>query len=159
MSALVVLTSGAGFLLAGAPVDWPACLAAVTGTTLAAAAANTFNQVYERRSDALMMRTQRRPLPAGRLSVPQALAFGGGCAAASAGVLLLGANPLAAGLALGNVALYALVYTPLKRVTVFNTHVGAVVGAVPPLVGWAAATGSLAAVEPLLLSYTLFAWQ
>jgi hypothetical protein len=68
-------------------------------------------------------------------------------------------GPLAAALALGNVVLYACVYTPLKRVSVFNTHVGAVVGAVPPLVGWAAATGSLAAVEPFLLAYTLFAWQ
>ena len=106
-----------------------------------------------------LRRLRTRMSASGRLSAAQASAFGVARAAASTGVLLVGANPLAAALALGNVLLYAGVYTPLKRVTVFNTHVGAVVGAVPPLVGWAAATGSLAAVEPLLLGYALFAWQ
>lgn len=159
LSSLVVLTSGAGFLLAGSPVDWTTCLAAVTGTTLAAASANTFNQVYEIRTDGLMKRTQKRPLPCGRISKNAAIAFGTAAAAASAGVLLMGTNPLTAALGLGNIALYAAVYTPLKQVSVLNTAVGAVVGAIPPLMGWAAATGSLAAVDPFLLGYVLFAWQ
>ena len=160
LSSLVVLTSGAGFLLAGSPVDWPACLAAVTGTTLAAAAANTFNQIYERKTDALMKRTMRRPLPSGRLSTLQATVFGVGCAAASSAILLTcPSGPLAAAIAVGNILLYACIYTPMKQVSIYNTHVGAVVGALPPLIGWAAATGSVAAVEPFLLSYSLFAWQ
>jgi len=160
LSSLVVLTSGAGFLLAGSPVDWPACLAAVTGTTLAAAAANTFNQIYERKTDALMKRTMRRPLPSGRLTTSQAAVFGVGCAAASSAILLTcSSGPLAASIAVGNIILYACIYTPMKQVSIYNTHVGAVVGALPPLIGWAAATGSVAAVEPFLLSYSLFAWQ
>jgi protoheme IX farnesyltransferase len=159
LSSLVVITSGAGFLLAGTPVDWPCFAAAVGGTALAAASANTFNQVSEAPLDALMKRTQGRPLPTGRLSRPAALAFGGGAALASLGVLLAGTNPLTAALGMGNIALYALVYTPLKQLSTLNTAVGAVVGAVPPLMGWAAATGSLAAVDPFLLAYILFAWQ
>jgi protoheme IX farnesyltransferase len=159
LSALVVITSGAGFLLAGHPVDWVAFSAAVSGTALAAAAANTFNQVIEAPLDALMKRTQGRPLPTGRLTRASALAFGGCATAASLGVLLAGTNPLTAALGMGNIALYALVYTPLKQVSTLNTAVGALVGAVPPLMGWAAATGSLAAVDPFLLAYVLLAWQ
>ena len=159
LSALVVVTSGAGFLLAGTPVDWAAFAAAVSGTALAAASANTFNQVAEAPLDALMKRTQGRPLPTGRLSRGAALAFGWGAGAASLGVLLAGTNPLTAALGMGNIALYALVYTPLKQLSTLNTAVGALVGAVPPLMGWAAATGSLAAVDPFLLAYVLFAWQ
>jgi protoheme IX farnesyltransferase len=159
LSSLVVVTSGAGFLLAGHPVDWPTFFAATGGTALAAAAANTFNQVYEARTDALMHRTMGRPLPTGRISRRAALAFGGAAAAASAGVLLAFTNPLTAALGAGNIALYALVYTPLKQVTQLNTAVGAVVGAVPPLMGWAAAAGSLAAVDPFLLAGVLFSWQ
>lgn len=160
LSSLVVFTSGAGFLLAGVPVDWATCAATVTGTSLAAAAANTFNQVYERNTDKLMKRTQFRPLPSGRISVGHAVAFGLATTAASTGLLLVGANPVTAALGLANIALYAGVYTPMKQMSPLNTGVGAVVGAIPPLMGWAAATGgSLAAVDPVLLAYILFAWQ
>lgn len=159
LSALVVVTSGAGFLLAGHDVDWVACGGAVIGTALAAAAANTFNQVIERAPDALMKRTAGRPLPTGRLSVRAALLFGSSATVASAALLLATTNPLTAGLGLANIALYALVYTPLKRVTTWNTAVGAIVGAVPPLMGWAAATGSLVAVDPFLLATMCFSWQ
>lgn len=159
LSALVVLTSGAGFLLAGHPIDWGACAVTVVGTSLAAASANTFNQVYEVRPDGLMMRTMRRPLPSGRLTRGAAVTFGLATAAASGALLWTGANPLTTALGIGNILLYAAVYTPLKQITVWNTGVGAVVGAVPPLMGWAAATGSLAAWDPWLLGYLLFAWQ
>ncbi len=159
LSALVVVTSGAGFLLAGHPVDWFAFAGAVTGTSLAAASANTFNQVWERAPDALMRRTAGRPLPTGRLSVRAALSFGAATGAASAALLLATTNALTAALGVGNIALYALVYTPLKRVSVWNTAVGALVGAVPPLMGWAAATGGLAAVDPFLAAFACFAWQ
>ena len=159
LSSLVVVTSGAGFLLAGHPVDWPTFFAATGGTALAAAAANTFNQVYEARTDALMHRTMGRPLPTGRIAPRAALAFGAAAAAASAGVLLAFTNPLTAALGVGNIALYALVYTPLKQISPLNTAVGAVVGAVPPLMGWAAAAGGLGAVDPFLLAGVLFSWQ
>jgi protoheme IX farnesyltransferase len=143
LSSLVVLTSGAGFLLAGHPIDWGACAVTVVGTSLAAASANTFNQVYEVRPDGLMMRTMRRPLPSGRLTRGAAVTFGLSTAASGA-LLWAGANPLTFALGMGNILLYAAVYTPLKQLTVWNTAVGGLVGAVPPLMGWAAATGSLA---------------
>jgi len=159
LSSLVVFTSGAGYLMAGAPLSWPALAATVIGTSLAAGAAGTFNQVWEVRSDAMMKRTQTRPLPSGRCSVPHAMAFGAGLTAASAGILLLGTNPLTAALGIGNVALYSLVYTPLKQRSTLNTAVGAIVGAIPPVMGWAAATGGLLAFEPMLLGAALFWWQ
>jgi len=146
-------------MLAGHPVDWMSLLAAVSGTALAAAAANTFNQIYEAPLDALMKRTQGRPLPTGRLTQSEALTFGIGATAASAAVLYAGTNSLTLALGMGNIALYAGVYTPLKQLTTLNTSVGAVVGAIPPLMGWAAATGGLESVDPYLLSYILFAWQ
>lgn len=126
---------------------------------MAAAAAGTFNQVWERTNDGLMKRTQTRPLPSGKCSPKHALAFGAGMTAASASTLLLGTNPLTAALGVGNVALYSLVYTPLKTRSTLNTAVGAVVGAIPPLMGWAAATGGLLAFEPMLLGAALFWWQ
>jgi heme O synthase-like polyprenyltransferase len=86
--------------------------------------------VWERANDAAMKRTQRRPLPSGRISAPAALAFGGALTAAAGGVLLAGTNPLTAALGLGNIALYALVYTPLKTRSELNTAVGALVGVV-----------------------------
>ena len=119
--------------------------AATVGTALAAASAGALNQVLERERDARMRRTASRPLPSGRLSVPSALAFAGGAAAASVAILGAGANGLTAALGLATIAAYAGVYTPMKPLTPWNTAVGAVVGAVPPLMGWAAATGDAAA--------------
>lgn len=159
LSSLVVMTTGAGFLMAGPPGAWTAGVAAAVGTSLAAGAAGTFNQVWERVNDAAMRRTARRPLPSGRITAPAALRFGGALTAASAGVLMAGANPLVAGLGMFNIALYALVYTPLKTRSELNTAVGALVGAIPPVMGWAAATGNLLAPEPLLLAALLFWWQ
>ena len=159
LSSLVVFTSGAGYLLYGPPASALAALAAVSGTALAAAAAAAANQVWEADRDALMMRTRGRPLPAGSLTPAAALTFVGAATAGAGGVLLVGANPLAAGLALGNIALYVLAYTPLKPITRWNTAVGALVGAIPPLIGWAAAAGSLWAPEPWLLASALFWWQ
>jgi len=159
LSALVVFTSGAGYLMAGAPASWPALCAAVVGTSLAAASAGALNQVWEAPLDARMRRTAGRPLPSGRLSRAHALAFGGAMAAASVTVLAAGANALTAALGAGTIALYVLVYTPLKTRSTLNTAVGAVVGAVPPLMGWAAATGGTLAFEPLLLGAALAAWQ
>ena len=163
LSSLVVFTSGAGYLMAGVPASWPAFAAVTIGTALAAAAAGTFNQVIETPLDAKMKRTQSRPLPAGQITPAAAVAFGAGLTVASSAILLAGTNPLTAALGLGNVALYSLVYTPLKTRSELSTAIGAVVGAVPPLMGWAAATGGdlscLLAAEPAVLGLALFWWQ
>ena len=160
LSSLVVMTTGAGFLMAGAPASWMTCAAATVGTSLAAGAAGTFNQVWETSNDTAMKRTQRRPLPSGRISRSGALAFGASLTAGSGAILLAGTNPLTAGLGLFNIFLYSLVYTPLKTRSEWNTAVGALVGAIPPVMGWVAATGSsLLTPEPMLLALALFWWQ
>jgi heme o synthase len=131
--------------------EWWRGLAATTvGTWLAAASANALNQLYEVRNDAAMRRTCLRPLPAGRLAPGAAAAFALASGAAGIGLLWRETSATTAGLGAANILLYAGVYTPLKQVTVANTWVGAVVGAIPPLMGWAAAAaaGSAAAGAP-----------
>jgi protoheme IX farnesyltransferase len=131
---------------------------AVAGTALVAGGAAVLNQVYERDTDALMRRTRMRPLPDGRVSVVDARVFGGVLGAS--GVLLLAAtaNGFAALLALATLAIYLVVYTPLKRRSSLATLVGAIPGALPPLIGWTAARGTI-----LSGGWTLFAivflWQ
>jgi len=159
LSSLVVATTSAGFLFAGGPVQWPALAAVTVGTSLAAASANTFNQVIERDYDALMRRTRQRPLPTGRISAGHAAGFGVCTGLASTAWLAAATNPLTAGLGAANIALYAGAYTPLKRRHNLNTWVGAVVGAIPPVMGWTAAGGELLCAEAGLLSATLFLWQ
>lgn len=110
------------------------------GTWLTAACANTLNQVYERNSDKLMQRTRVRPLPSGRVSMPLALAFAAVTGLSGLSILSHETNSVATGIAGANILLYAGVYTPLKAMSTVNTWVGAVVGALPPLIGWAAGT-------------------
>jgi protoheme IX farnesyltransferase len=159
LSALVVGTTSAGFLFAGGPVHWSALAAVTVGTTLAAASANTFNQTIERDYDALMRRTRQRPLPTGRISVAHAAGFGVATGVASTAMLAATTNPLTAGLSAANILLYAGIYTPMKRRHNINTWIGAVVGAIPPVMGWTAAGGDLLCAEAALLSSTLFLWQ
>ncbi|MBE3590538.1 MAG: protoheme IX farnesyltransferase [Firmicutes bacterium] len=130
----------------------------LAGTALAAGAANTFNCYIDRDIDAVMRRTQHRPLPAGRLSPAQAFRFGLVLAAASFAVLSTWVNLLTAVIALAGAAFYVFVYTLwLKRSTPQNIVIGGAAGAVPPLIGWAAVTNhvSLAAV---LLFLVIFLW-
>lgn len=132
----------------------------VIGTSLAAASANTFNQLYEKHTDSLMKRTQNRPLPTGNLSSMQALTFGSSMMALSTAILYYGTNPVTTALGIGNILLYAAIYTPLKQKTTYNTAIGAIVGAIPPLMGWTAATGgTLLSIDPLLLATILTSWQ
>lgn len=159
LSALVVATTSAGYLMAGGPISGTTLAATCVGTTLAACSANTFNQVWEHRLDALMNRTRGRPIPSGRISPRHALAWGAASGLSSAAVLAVGANPLTAALGVGNIALYSLVYTPLKQRSEINTWVGAVVGAIPPVMGWTAATSGLGGIEPILLGGALYFWQ
>eukprot|EP01018_Ginkgo_biloba_P033261 Gb_16776 [translate_table: standard] len=159
LSMLVVATSGAGFVLgSSANVDWAGLCWTCAGTMMVAASANSFNQIFEVNKDAKMKRTMRRPLPAGRLSIPNAITWAMSMGAAGSALLLCKANVLAAGLAASNLALYALVYTPLKQIHPVNTWVGAVVGAIPPLLGWAAATGQVT-LGGLVLPALLYFWQ
>jgi protoheme IX farnesyltransferase len=130
----------------------------VLGTALTAFGANILNQWAEADRDRRMERTRNRPLPAGRVSRRTALAWGLASAAVGLAVLDLGANRLTAALALFVILLYVLVYTPLKVRTPLNTVVGAVCGAVPPMMGWAAATGRLD-LGAWILGGILFVWQ
>ncbi len=159
LSFLTVATAMAGFALGiDGPWDWLLLAATLGGTALSAGGAAALNQWWERDHDALMKRTARRPLPAGRVSAQDALVTGLVLSFAGVAILALFANILAAGLAAATVAFYILVYTPLKRITSLNTIVGAVPGALPPLIGWTAARGSVNA-EGLTLFAILFLWQ
>lgn len=159
LSLLVVSTSAAGYVL-GSPeaVNWAGMGWCCLGTFCASAAANTLNQVYEISNDSLMKRTRNRPLPMGRISRAHALGFAAAMGTAGTAMLYYKCNPLTAALGSANIALYAGVYTPLKVVSPINTLVGAVVGAIPPLMGWAAASGGL---EPgaAVLAAGLYFWQ
>ena len=162
LSLLVVVTTFVGFCLAsGAHLDWLLLFHAICGTTLAAAAAAVLNQVLETNVDRLMERTRHRPLPAGRMRSRHALALGAALAVIGVLWLWLTTNPLSALLAAGTVVIYLFFYTPLKRRTPFCTWVGAVSGAIPPVIGWTAAQGA----QPQLglgawvLFGILFTWQ
>ena len=149
----------AGFAL-GVQEAWSWLLLAATlvGTALSAAGAAALNQWWERDLDARMKRTRERPLPAGRMAASDALLAGMVLSVSGVLCLALFANLLAAGLAAATIIFYILVYTPLKRVTSLNTIIGAVPGALPPLIGWTAARGSINA-EGLTLFAILFLWQ
>ena len=159
LSVLTVATAMAGFAL-GVRDTWSWLLLAATlaGTALSAAGAAALNQWWERDFDARMKRTRDRPLPAGRMAASDALLTGTVLSVSGVLLLALFANLLAAGLAAATIIFYIFVYTPLKRVTELNTIVGAVPGALPPLIGWTAARGSINA-EGLTLFAILFLWQ
>ncbi len=159
LSALVVLTALVGFVM---PLRGTIPFALLTwtlaGTTLSACGVNMLNQWMERRRDRWMVRTRNRPLPAGEITPRHALIAG--AIASVAGPLLLAwrTNPTAALLALLTGVLYLAVYTPLKTRNSLCTLAGAVVGALPPMIGWAAATGTIG-FGALLLASLLFVWQ
>lgn len=162
-----MFTTGAGYLLADLQFaistlfEAKGILALVTsavGTTLTAAGASVFNQLMEREPDRKMHRTRERPLVTGHIGVGRALLLGIGLSIAGLATLALGSNELATGLAGASLAIYVLVYTPLKRKVTLNTLVGAIPGALPPMIGWAAARGQ---IEPgaWFLFVFLFVWQ
>jgi protoheme IX farnesyltransferase len=132
--------------------------ATLVGTALVAGGAGALNQWLERARDARMRRTANRALPSGRLSPSQALIFGVLLSVFGTALLLLLVNRLAAALTLLTLVLYVLVYTPLKSVTTLNTVVGAVPGALPPMIGWAAATDQLGP-QAWTLFLIVFLWQ
>ncbi|ORX92497.1 protoheme IX farnesyltransferase mitochondrial precursor [Clohesyomyces aquaticus] len=184
LSFLVVLTATAAYslypvpgLLAPAATATPSLstltlLFLTTGTALCSSSANAFNMLLEPTHDAKMSRTRNRPLVRKLISTRGALIFAIGCGVAGTGALFYGVNPTTAFLGAANILLYAGVYTPMKRMSVINTWVGAIVGGIPPLMGWTAAAGQCAhegtwqellfgedAVGGWLCAALLFAWQ
>jgi len=156
---LVVASALVGFYLGSrGPLRWALMFNALLGTFLVASGTATLNEYVERHYDARMKRTASRPIPAGRLRPLEGLCFGILLSAAGGIYLAWTVNSLASFLAMLTLAAYLLLYTPLKRKTPLCTLVGALPGAMPPLIGWAAARGSLAA-EAWILYAILFFWQ
>ncbi|MCK6483168.1 MAG: protoheme IX farnesyltransferase [Phycisphaerae bacterium] len=159
LTLLVLASTATGFILGSAgPLDTLMMLHATLGTALVAGAAAILNQVLERDVDALMVRTAGRPLPARRVSLDEALYVGVATAVVGTLYLLMAVNVISAALAALTLVLYLAVYTPLKRVTELCLPVGAVPGALPPLIGYAAAHGGLT-YEALLPAMIVFFWQ
>jgi len=159
LTALVLVTTVVGFVVAkGRAADWDCLIWTVLGTALAAGGANAVNQCMERQRDARMERTRGRPLPSNRLTVHKALTVGVLMTLAGPALLAWKTNRLAAGLALGTALLYLLAYTPLKPRTSLCILVGAVVGAIPPVIGYAAAAGRVEDAA-FVLAGILFVWQ
>jgi protoheme IX farnesyltransferase len=159
---LIVVTTFAGFYLGceGRWGDFPLLLSvhAVLGTLLVASGTGTLNQYIERRFDAQMRRTARRPLAAGRLNPSAVLWFGIALSVAGSAYLALAVNALASLLAVVTLLTYLFLYTPLKRRTPLCVLAGTFPGAMPPLIGWAAASGKLT-FEAWILYAVLFLWQ
>lgn len=155
---MVLITTAAGYFFAAPRVDWPLLVNTLVGTALVAAGTNALNQYVEREHDAKMRRTRLRPLPDGRISPRAALVFS--VAISIAGTIYLGVavNWLTAALGALTLTTYIFLYTPLKRVSTLCTLIGAIPGAIPPMMGWTAATGSLAAGGWIIFAI-LFFWQ
>ena len=159
LNSLVIVTAGIGYYLgARGPLDLAALVHTIVGAGLVAGAAAALNQVAERDIDALMARTRERPLPAGRISPGEARLFALVLAAAGLCELAYATHWTAAAVALATLLSYVAIYTPLKRRTPWATEVGAVPGALPPVIGWAAARGTVTA-ESWVLFGIVFLWQ
>jgi len=159
LNLLVLITTLAGLYLASpSGVDVSLLLNTLIGTALVAGGAAALNQVWERRTDALMRRTRTRPLPGGRLGVADGTWFGVLLAVSGLAQLALGVNVTAAAVAGATLISYVLVYTPLKPLTSLATLVGAIPGALPPVIGWTAATGRIS-LPALVLFGIVFFWQ
>jgi len=156
---LIVMSTAVGYYFghSGAWAVWPV-IHALLGTALIASGTAALNQWYEREADGEMRRTRNRPLPAGRMRPARALLFGMALAAAGGLELGFGVNWLCAALGIATLMMYLFFYTPLKQKTWWSTTVGAFPGAMPPLIGYAAAANKLAP-EALVLAAILFLWQ
>jgi protoheme IX farnesyltransferase len=158
LTLLVLLTTAVGYHLGATTVTALALFHAVFGTALAAAGAAALNQWREHQFDALMHRTKMRPVPAGRMLPRDAFLVGGGLAVAGVCYLAIACNVLAALLAAATIGIYIFAYTPLKRLSTTNTLVGAIPGALPPMIGWAAARNDVIWPSWSLFAI-LFCWQ
>jgi len=158
LTGLSVLTALCGFYLGSDAFDIFRFFWVGLGTLLLGGGAGALNQYLERTHDGMMKRTERRPLPAGRLLPSNVLLFGLALSLSGLVLLFLGSNPLTGLLGLVTIVFYLLIYTPLKRITPASTLVGAIPGALPPLMGWTAATNSVG-LGGVILFAVLFFWQ
>lgn len=159
LNLMVIITTFVGFCAAsGASLNWLLLANAVFGTTLAAGAAAVLNQIIEANVDRLMERTRYRPLPSGRVKSSHALALGIGMSITGVAWLAVTVNTLSSILAAATILIYVVAYTPLKRRTALCTIVGAISGAIPPMIGWVAVKPSLD-LGAWVLFGILFTWQ
>lgn len=160
---MVLVTVATGYWLGARGASYQAgsiitLLLSLFGTGLVAGGASAWNQLLERSTDSRMRRTANRPLPSGRVTASEAAVVGSALTIVGTAILAFGANWAAAIVALTTFALYVFVYTPAKQVTTLNTAIGAVPGALPPVIGWAAATNTLG-IEAWSLFLIVFLWQ
>jgi protoheme IX farnesyltransferase len=159
LNLLVVASTLVGYAMApGEPLGLVAVAGLLLGTGLVAGGASAFNQVFERDLDALMRRTRTRPLPDQRLQPVEGVLFGTAITLAGLLMIVAASNLLAGAVALATLLSYVVVYTPLKRKTSFGTVIGAIPGALPPIIGWAAVEGSLS-LQAWSLFGIMFLWQ
>lgn len=159
LSLLVALTSGFGYVLAQrGSVDWIVFTFLCIGGFLVSGASGTINQIIEKDYDKMMSRTMKRPIPTERISVTEASIFAFFTAVIGFYILLIFTNPLTVLLSILSMVLYSFVYTPLKRVGPIAVFVGAIPGALPPLLGWVAATGEIG-YQALIIFGIQFIWQ
>lgn len=158
LSSLVLATTGVGIWLAPGSLSLGRIFLTLAGTSLVVASANAFNCYWERQTDRLMKRTRQRALPAGRLEPKVAIYFGALLLGIAIPTLIVAANLLTAILGLIGLVLYVFAYTPLKFKSTLALQVGAIPGAIPPLMGWTAVTGRMDS-GGLMLFAILFCWQ
>lgn len=158
LSLLVSFSCAFGYVLASPSVNWRVLPMLFLGGFLVSGASVIVNQILEKDFDRVMSRTKNRPLPTGRLSVNEAITFCLICLAAGVSILLIYTNLLTTLLSVLSMILYSFVYTPLKRVGPIAVLVGAIPGALPPLLGWTAATGSIS-YEAMIIFGIQFIWQ
>ncbi|KAL7739355.1 hypothetical protein ACLKA6_003963 [Drosophila palustris] len=158
LTSLVVITTMGGYALAPAAFDLTTFVMCSLGTGLVSAAANSVNQYHEVPFDSQMSRTKNRVLVTGQITPLKAVGFAVVSATTGLSMLYFGVNGLTAALGAGNLFLYTSIYTPMKRMSIANTWVGSIVGAIPPLMGWAGCAGSLD-TGAMILAGILYAWQ
>lgn len=158
LSFLVAFSCGFGYVLASTQVNWLSLIMLFAGGFLLSGASVIINQVIEKDLDKLMTRTMNRPLPTHRVTVQEAITFGLICMLAGVWILLIYTNVLTTWLSVLSMILYGFVYTPLKRVGPIAVFVGAIPGALPPLLGWTASTGTIT-YEAMIIFGIQFIWQ
>ncbi|KZC04733.1 Protoheme IX farnesyltransferase, mitochondrial [Dufourea novaeangliae] len=159
LTSLVVVTTMAGYILAPGAFDTYTFMACSVGTGLVSATANSINQFFEVPFDAQMSRTKNRVLVRGHLTPAHAAIFATVSGICGLSLLYSEVNGLTAALGATNLILYTLIYTPMKRISILNTWVGSIVGAIPPLMGWAACLGDITSPGAWIMSGLLYAWQ
>jgi protoheme IX farnesyltransferase len=158
LSFLVAFSCAFGYVLASSEINWSTLIMLFIGGLLMSGGSSAINQVLEKDLDKLMTRTMTRPLPTNRLTVNEASWFAVGCLVLGTTILIAFTNPITTLLSLLSMVLYSFVYTPLKRIGPIAVFVGAIPGALPPLLGWTAATGSIE-YQALLIFGIQFVWQ